>query len=226
MTPKAIFFGAIGTLVETSEMQRQAFNTAFAQADLDWHWSSAEYRKLLTIAGGVRRVEHYAAVRGLQVDAADIHEKKTHIFTQMLAKGVRLRLGVDNVIAGARANGAALGIVTTTGRDVAEAVLAGTGGGLSPADFDFIGGADVVAKGKPAPDIYLHALEQLGMSADDVVAIEDTPVSAMAAVQAGIKTIGCQGAYAEGVFDESVHVTDCLTPEMLGLQNPSLRLAS
>tara|TARA_B110000503_G_scaffold47893_1_gene77939 strand:+ start:1294 stop:1407 length:114 start_codon:yes stop_codon:yes gene_type:complete len=36
MTVKAVFFGSIGTLVETSDLQRRAFNQAFAEAGLDW----------------------------------------------------------------------------------------------------------------------------------------------------------------------------------------------
>jgi beta-phosphoglucomutase-like phosphatase (HAD superfamily) len=225
MTPKVVFFGAIGTLVETSQMQRQAFNKAFAQAGLGWHWSSAEYRKLLTITDGVRRIEHYAALKGLSVDAPGLHDVKSRIFKNLLADGVRLRLGVDGVIAAARANGAALGFVPHTECDEAEAVLAGTGAALSPADFDVVAGPEVAAKAKPAPDIYIRALDQLGMRADDAVAIEDTPVTAMAAVRAGIRTVGFQGAYAEGVFDASVEVTDYLTPDMVGLAQPSLRLA-
>ncbi|MFT7179418.1 MAG: phosphoglycolate phosphatase-like HAD superfamily hydrolase, partial [Oceanospirillaceae bacterium] len=39
MTTKAILFGSIGTLVETSELQRRAFNQAFSEAGLDWNWS-------------------------------------------------------------------------------------------------------------------------------------------------------------------------------------------
>ena len=43
---KAIFFGSVGTLAETSELQCQAFNKAFAEAGLDWFWRPNEYREL------------------------------------------------------------------------------------------------------------------------------------------------------------------------------------
>ena len=35
---KAILFGSIGTIVETSELQRKSFNQAFSEAGLDWNW--------------------------------------------------------------------------------------------------------------------------------------------------------------------------------------------
>ena len=44
---KAVIFGAIGTIVETSNIQRRSFNKAFKEFGVDWYWSSAEYKKLL-----------------------------------------------------------------------------------------------------------------------------------------------------------------------------------
>jgi beta-phosphoglucomutase-like phosphatase (HAD superfamily) len=45
---KAVIFGAIGTIAETSDLQRQAFNAAFKAAGLDWNWNAEVYRDLLT----------------------------------------------------------------------------------------------------------------------------------------------------------------------------------
>ena len=44
---KAILFGSIGTLIETSDLQREAFNEAFKEAGLDWYWDHEDYTKLL-----------------------------------------------------------------------------------------------------------------------------------------------------------------------------------
>ena len=48
MNFKAILFGSIGTLIETSEFQRRAFNQAFSEGGLDWNWKPEEYRDLLS----------------------------------------------------------------------------------------------------------------------------------------------------------------------------------
>ena len=41
---KAIIFGSIGTLVETSDIQRQSFNHAFMEIGLDWYWDKNNYK--------------------------------------------------------------------------------------------------------------------------------------------------------------------------------------
>ena len=40
---QAIIFDVDGTLAETEEVHRAAFNRAFSDAGLDWHWSEALY---------------------------------------------------------------------------------------------------------------------------------------------------------------------------------------
>ena len=52
---KAIIFGSIGTLVETSDIQRQSFNQAFKEIGLDWYWDKNNYKNLLKKSGGRNR---------------------------------------------------------------------------------------------------------------------------------------------------------------------------
>ena len=57
---KSIIFGSIGTIVETSNIQRESFNKAFKKLGLDWYWSISEYKKLLEKSGGEKRLSKYA----------------------------------------------------------------------------------------------------------------------------------------------------------------------
>ena len=57
---KSIIFGSIGTIVETSNIQRKSFNKAFKKSGLNWHWSKTEYKKLLEKSGGENRLSKYA----------------------------------------------------------------------------------------------------------------------------------------------------------------------
>jgi beta-phosphoglucomutase-like phosphatase (HAD superfamily) len=50
--PRALIFDVDGTLAETEELHRRAFNETFAAAGLAWHWSVEVYRDLLRVAGG------------------------------------------------------------------------------------------------------------------------------------------------------------------------------
>ena len=60
---KALFFGSIGTVVETSWLQYDAFHVAFARHGLDWHWDLPTYRKMLKISGGANRISAFADKR-------------------------------------------------------------------------------------------------------------------------------------------------------------------
>ena len=105
MTVKAIFFGSIGTLVETSDLQRRAFNQAFSEAGLDWNWSAEVYKHLLTKSGGRGRIQDFASQRGMDVDASQLHLRKTEIFDALMAQeSLLLRPGIASVIVHAKAH--------------------------------------------------------------------------------------------------------------------------
>ena len=57
MKYKALLFGSIGTLIESSNIQRNSFNEAFKEAGLDWYWDEQDYKILLKKSGGTKRVE-------------------------------------------------------------------------------------------------------------------------------------------------------------------------
>ena len=66
---KAILFGSIGTIVETSELQLRSFNQAFSEAGLDWNWSIEEYQTMLKKSGGRNRINDFANQVGIEVNA-------------------------------------------------------------------------------------------------------------------------------------------------------------
>lgn len=53
--------------------------------------------------------------------------------------------------------------------------------------------AEMVAKGKPDPGVYLLALEALGLSKNEVLVIEDSSAGVAASVAAGLRTVGFLG---------------------------------
>lgn len=61
-------------------------------------------------------------------------------------------------------------------------------------DGRIFSGREHVARGKPAPDIYLHAAAQLGVPIERCAILEDSPVGATGAVASGAHVIGlCAG---------------------------------
>ncbi len=215
---KAILFGSIGVLAETSELQRAAFNEAFAEADLSWHWSPSEYEMMLGQNGGEQRIRTYGHVQGVSVDAAQLHKRKSEIYRSKLARGIAPRPEIDTVVRAAMGMNLRLGFVTTTSRANVDAVLDALPDDLHVEIFDFVGDRDMVEHGKPARDIYDLALQKLGIDAVDAIAVEDSPSSAKAAVAAGIPTIAFPGrAHAHRVFQGVEAKVEVLTPELFGL---------
>ena len=59
MSLRALIFDVDGTLADSEEAHRQAFNAAFVEHALRWDWSRHEYAQLLKVAGGKERIAHY-----------------------------------------------------------------------------------------------------------------------------------------------------------------------
>lgn len=202
---KALLFDVDGTLADTErDGHRVAFNRAFADAGLDWDWTPDLYGKLLAVTGGKERIRFYldqfntAFQRPADVDGfiKGLHAAKTEHYTQMLAEGaIPLRSGVKRLIEEARGAGLRLAVATTTTPANVEALLTHA---LAPDAMDWfevIAAGDVVPAKKPAPDIYLYAMEQLNLQPADCIAFEDSHNGILASHGAQLKTIIAVNGY-------------------------------
>ena len=187
----AILFGSISTLADTSELQRRAFNEAFAANGLDWEWSRDEYISMLESNGGAQRIADYAEQQGEDdVDAAAIHTTKSEIFRELLGtQSVTARPGVVDTIERARKLGHQVGLVTTTSPENVAALLDALKDQIDASAFDIIVDKRAVEDPKPSPSSYLYALSELGIDAADAIAIEDNVGGVAAAVEAGITCV-------------------------------------
>jgi HAD superfamily hydrolase (TIGR01509 family) len=217
MTIKALIFDVDGTLAETEELHRRAFNETFAAAGLDWAWDRELYAQLLAVTGGKERIAHFIANFGgrpeLPPDGiARLHADKTRLYARLVAEGaLSLRPGVERLLREARANGVRLAIATTTTLSNVEALLGATLGLDGPAWFEVIAAGDDVRAKKPAPDIYRLALRLLDLPAADCIAIEDTMNGLLSAQGAGVPTVVTISAYGgRGPFPGALAVLDDL----------------
>jgi HAD superfamily hydrolase (TIGR01509 family) len=186
----AILFGSISTVADTSEIQRQAFNEAFRIHGLDWTWDQDDYRRMLAGSGGRNRIAEYARDRGEEVDAQAVHETKSSVFQKRLAEAdLAPRAGVVDTIKAAKADGGKVALVTTTSRDNITALLEAIAPDVRAADFDVVVDAGSVDTPKPDGAAYTYALQQLGETPDDCIAIEDNVGGVGAAVAAGVRCI-------------------------------------
>jgi len=193
---KAILFGSIGTLIETSDLQREAFNQAFKEAGLDWYWDQADYTKLLKKSGGSKRIEDFAEKNNTNVDAKKIRERKTQIYNDKINSSlISPRDGVLDVLEYALKNKIKIGFVTSTTLDNIDAVFKTLNNQIKKNHFDFIGNNKLIKEAKPAPDIYIKALNSLELNSSECIAIEDSVESALSAYRAKIKCIAFPGLF-------------------------------
>lgn len=203
---KAIIFDVDGTLAETEEAHREAFNKAFADFTLPWVWNQQLYRELLKVSGGKERIRAFAErfdPATLDVGFDDLvlalHRHKTTLYTQGVAKGeVPFRPGIRRLIDQARAAGLRLAIATTTSRANVVALLDGATGGEGHHWFEVIACAEDAPVKKPDPQVYLHVLERMGLGPRDCLALEDSNNGTRASRAAGIPVVVTESVYTEG----------------------------
>ena len=193
---KALLFGSIGSIVETSEIQRKSFNKAFKQYGLDWNWNKREYQSLLNKSGGKNRISRYAKKKKILVNSAYLRKLKTKIFNNYLKKNqLKLRPGVKNLISLCKKEKIKIAFVSSTSSNNINAILYSLRNSINKRDFSFIGNSKLIKKFKPNPDIYLLALKKLKLKANDCIAIEDTQESLNSAKKAKIKCIIFPGKF-------------------------------
>ena len=193
---KALLFGSIGSIVETSEIQRRSFNEAFKQYGLEWYWTKREYENLLSKSGGKDRISRYAKKKKNAVDAEYLRNLKTKIFNNYLKNNqLKLRPGVKNLISLCKKEKIKIAFVSSTSSNNINAILYSLRNSINKRDFSFIGNSKLIKKFKPNPDIYLLALKKLKLKANDCVAIEDTQESLNSARRAKIKCIIFPGKF-------------------------------
>ena len=203
---EALLLDVDGTLADTEEVHRQAFNLAFARAGLDWVWGQDLYHDLLSVTGGKERIRYFldrdrpdVSLPG-DADAfiAQLHRSKTEFYVAMLADGtVPLRPGIERLIRDAKAHGLRLAIVTTTSPENVTALFEHSFGDNVADWFDVIAAGGVVLNKKPAPDIYEYALSELGLDAGQCIAIEDSANGLASARAAGVATLITVNRYTE-----------------------------
>jgi HAD superfamily hydrolase (TIGR01509 family) len=228
---KALIFDCDGVLVDTErDAHRVGFNLAFREMDIDAEWDVALYGRLLLVAGGKERMRAYFDELGWPEGAATdeakdelilaLHQTKTRITSELVAV-LPVRPGILRILDEAIAAGVKLGVCTTSNPRFIDAVL-DLFGPERKAAFTFVHAGDVVAKKKPAPDIYLLALETLGLPPGDCMVIEDSRNGLLAATGAGLPTLITTSTYT---VDEDFTGAVKVVPELGDEPNVNVRLA-
>ncbi len=220
-TLKAVIFDVDGTLAETErDGHRIAFNRAFIDNGLDWHWDPVLYGELLAVTGGKERIRYYlenfhlqCGFNGDPTPTIDkLHSDKTLHYAQLLsADTIKLRSGVKRLLGECREAGLRLAIATTSMPENVRGLLRNTLGEQAIDWFDCIADGGSVGPKKPAADIYHFCLQQLGLAAKDCLVIEDSANGLQAAIGANLATLITINDYTrQDDFNGAIAVVDQL----------------
>jgi HAD superfamily hydrolase (TIGR01509 family) len=200
----ALVLDCDGVLADTERYGHLvAFNQTFAEFGLPVRWSVADYHDKLRIGGGKERMaslltDEFVKAAGLAADQAgqqaaiaSWHKRKTEIYTQLVTSGqVPPRSGIARIVGEAIAAGWPVVVASTSAEPSVKATLDRAVGTDLARNVKIFAG-DVVPRKKPAPDIYLRALDWLGRTAGQwpVVVIEDSRNGLLAACGAGLACV-------------------------------------
>jgi HAD superfamily hydrolase (TIGR01509 family) len=207
----ALIFDCDGVLADTErDGHRVAFNATFAEFGIPVEWSEEEYGRKLQVAGGKERMAteltpDFVHANRLPTDAegqaqelAKWHRRKTEIYTEMVAAGrLPTRPGIRRLATEAQDAGWELAVASTSAEPSVRAILEQAVGVDRAERFDVVLAGDVVANKKPAPDIYLLAIEQLRSDPAETLVIEDSRNGLLAATAAGLRCVMTVNAYTE-----------------------------
>ncbi|RBY87661.1 HAD family phosphatase [Blastococcus sp. TF02A-30] len=191
---RAVLFDMDGTLVETEEYWGEAM---FALAARLGGRMSAEARartvgSSMAVSMGILYAD-LGVVRTPEEQAEDIAGIESAV-ADMMARSVRWQPGARELLAAVRAAGLRTALVTTTGRAVADLVIAhvvAAFDGESPFDLTVCG--DEVPARKPDPAPYLQAMAALGVRPGECVVVEDSLTGVTSGLTAGAAVLGVAG---------------------------------
>lgn len=206
-----LIFDCDGVLADTERYGHlPAFNQMFREFRLPAEWSEEEYGRRLQIGGGKERMAslltpEFVAEAGLPneheaqlAEVARWHKRKTAIYTEMVAAGkLPARPGIARIIRDAQDAGWTLAVASTSAKPSVVAILERAVGKERADRFDLVLAGDIVPRKKPAPDIYLLALERLGVPPAEVLVVEDSRNGLLAVSGAHLRCVITVNAYTE-----------------------------
>ncbi|MCI9167188.1 MAG: HAD family phosphatase [Dorea sp.] len=141
----------------------------------------------------------------LPLTREEIMEEWTLMAHEKYMTEVPLKKGVKEFLLTLKAQGKKIGIATSNSREMVTDTLEALGIGEL---FDSVRSACEVSAGKPSPDVYLVAAEDLGVSPDRCLIFEDVPMGILAGKNAGMRTCAVEDEFSREQADRKRELAD------------------
>ncbi len=218
---QALIFDVDGTLAETADIHRAAFNQVFEEFHTGWCWDRQTYSYLMNMMDDSEMLRAYNAMSAAKnfrkpVGSGILQKmalRKIQIYLAMLASGAAyLRTGIGRLIDEATRDNIAVGIVTNRPRIEFEMLVTNTLGFEALNLFDAVSTAEDNQTGTICA--YGQVINNLGINPMKSVAIDDAETGIRRAATAGLNTIATPGVYtSSGRFDAAgIVVSDLGNP--------------
>lgn len=180
----SVIFDLDGTLVDSEPNYYEAGRRTLAEYGVpDFSWADHEAYVGIstreTVADWKRR---YA----LEAPVEELLAVKNRHYLELARTSVRAYPEMRALVERLADEGVPLAVASGSSREAIAAILARTG---LDARLRTVVSADEVARGKPAPDVFLEAARRIGADPADCVVLEDAAPGAAAAHAAGMRCI-------------------------------------
>ncbi|WP_404427336.1 HAD family hydrolase [Ureibacillus chungkukjangi] len=204
---KALIFDFDGTIIDTETAWYITFRDAYKTHGVNL--TLEQYSQCLgTSLHSFNPYTHLKTHHNLPIDLEEFKQLVQQQHTEMMIKE-RVRPGILQLLETAKSQGLKIGLASSSERTWIDKFVKLHG---IEDYFECYCTADTVKNVKPDPELYLQALEKLGVEASEAIAIEDSPNGARAAVAAGIPTVVIKNDITNQLpFSEGHHTIESLT---------------
>ena len=181
---QAVIFDMDGTLIDTEKYYRRCWPKALAA--FGYHMTDEQALTLRSL-GRPFAITQLKTWFGEQLDYHAVREKRKEFVEECIDReGISLKPGALELLQSLRRRRITTAIATATDMERTERYLKKV---KIFEYFDKLISATMVKEGKPSPDIYLYACEQLKLKPNQCIAVEDSPNGVRSAYRAGCRVV-------------------------------------
>lgn len=177
-------FDMDGTLIDTEKLYRKFWPMALAE--FGYTMTDEQVLSMRSLGRPFAPIK-LKEMFGPELDYPAVRECRKRIMEEYIdAHGIELKPGCIELLTNLKEHGLRAAIATATDLPRTEKYLEMLG---LREYFTEIVCATMVKEGKPSPDIYQYACEQLGRKPEECIAVEDSPNGVLSAYRAGCNVV-------------------------------------